>query len=167
MKKTLPILWLTGNTGAGKTTLARGIERHCNSLLPNHHPLARRVIVLDGDDMRASISKDLQFSPEERNANNLRIATLARVFQARGFLVVVAVIAPFAWIRKDVDTLCNPIWIYVSRHAPDRTDAPYEIPASPSFHIDNAVLTKVEALTMLLDSTEALTGIAATVEVNV
>lgn len=137
MSHMFPILWLTGNSGAGKTTLAHGLERYVNEELSTEHPHARRLIVLDGDDMRATISTDATLSAEDRRKHNLRVARLAAHLQSRGFLVVVAVIAPFTSVREEIDGLCHPLWVYVKRSGLTALDRPYEAPAHPALTIDD------------------------------
>lgn len=84
------IIWITGDRGAGKTTLAKQMR----DLMPG-------TIILDGDEMRASISVGLGFSDEDRLENNLRIARLARILEAQGFPVLVATICPER-VRQEV-----------------------------------------------------------------
>lgn len=148
-----PIFWLTGNTGAGKTTLAEGLESYLNGELSADHPLARRCIVLDGDDMRATISLGATLSAEDRRQHNLRVARLAEHLQSRGFFVVVAVIAPFATVREEIESLCDPVWVYVKRvdtqPHPSMGAAPYEIPKQPDFLIDHDHLSIAEAKDVL------------------
>lgn len=149
MSRHFPILWLTGNTGAGKTTLATGLERYVNEELSVDHSHARRLIVLDGDDMRATISTDATLSPEDRKKHNLRVARLAAHLQSRGFLVVVAVIAPFAAVRADIDALCHPLWIYVRRSGLEADNKPYEAPENPTLVIDHDQLGITDAQSVL------------------
>ncbi len=140
MKQIFPILWLTGNTGAGKTTLAKGVQKFFNEQEDYDHPLARKILVLDGDEMRATISVGETLTPEDRRRHNLRVARLAGLLQSQGFQVIVSVIAPFAKVREEVSEICHPQWIYIKRsglHAPDR---PYEAPSNPALVIDNDVL---------------------------
>jgi|CXWL01.1.fsa_nt_gi adenylylsulfate kinase len=132
-----PIIWITGNMNAGKTTLAKGIEHEYNESINPIFPLARRVVVLDGDEMRSSISLQETLSADDRRKHNLRVARLARVLQSHGFFVVVAVIAPFRSVRAEIDALCEPVWVYVKRSLPEHVDRPYEIPESPACIIDN------------------------------
>lgn len=148
MTARFPILWLTGNTGAGKTTLAVGLEEHVNEELEIDHPIARRCIVLDGDDMRATISLGATLSAEDRREHNLRVARLAEHLQSRGFFVVVAVIAPFATVREEVASLCNPVWVFVQRSNLEAADRPYETPLNPDFIINNDELSIEEAQTV-------------------
>jgi adenylylsulfate kinase-like enzyme len=153
-----PILWLTGNTGAGKTTLANGLEQHINEELSSDHPLARRCIVLDGDDMRATISTDETLTPEDRRKHNLRVARLAAHLQSRGFLVVVAVIAPFASVREEIASICDPVWIYIRRESDVHPDRPYEAPASPDVVIDHDQLDIAGAQAVLRAFVSGRTG---------
>lgn len=145
MKARFPILWLTGNTGAGKTTLAEAVEEYMNEAMPAEHPLARRCIVLDGDHMRATISVDETLSAEDRRRHNLRVARLAGHLRDRGFLVIVAVIAPFASVRKEIDAECSPVWIYVKRSDLAADNKPYEEPSDAAMVIDNDVLDAASA----------------------
>lgn len=116
------ILWLTGNSGAGKTTLARFLCRH------DH-----RRLMLDGDEMRASISVGAGFSKEDREEHNLRVARLAAVLEKQGFVVIVSVIAPFASTRAKIDGLIHPVWVYIERNLPADPNKPYEPPGGVPF----------------------------------
>lgn len=76
------IIWITGDRGKGKTTLAKEL---CSKM---------GAINLDGDEMRSSISTDLGFSDTDRFENNIRIAKLAKILESQGFDVVVSTICP-------------------------------------------------------------------------
>lgn len=85
------IFWIFGEQMAGKTTLGKFMAKRMNGIL------------LDGDAMRNSISKDLGFSDEDRFENNLRIARLAKELESQGFVVIVATILPdIEGLRKEV-----------------------------------------------------------------
>ena len=135
-----PVIWLTGNTGAGKSTLAFAMRELFNSRAPLDHPLSRRIIVLDGDEMRASISVDEGLSPEDRRRHNLRVARLAKLLHEAGNLVIVAVIAPFERVRSETNAICSPLWVYIKRSGLEAHDRPYEPPVSPDAIIDNDTL---------------------------
>ena len=113
------ILWITGNSGAGKTTIARLFS-------------GTNIVHLDGDEMRKSMNIDLGLSMEDRRENNLRIARLARALESQGFFVVVSVIAPTEQIRKEVKAITNCVFMYVPFEGDDKVDGkPYEKPISP------------------------------------
>jgi adenylylsulfate kinase len=91
------IVWLTGFSGAGKTTLGMGLTRklyESNFL----------VYMLDGDQVRQGLNSDLDFSSKDRNENIRRIGEVAKLFADAGFLTVVAFISPFREGRDSVRT---------------------------------------------------------------
>lgn len=145
MKPLLPVLWLTGNCGAGKTTLAFGMREYFNERADASHPLYRRVVVLDGDEMRATISLNEGLSAADRRTHNLRVARLAKLLADSGHLVIVAVIAPFTSVREEVSAVCDPCWVYVKRSGLDAPDRPYEPPAEPHLLVDNDDLDAASA----------------------
>jgi len=113
-----PIIWLTGQSGAGKTTLAQALKTELNA------------VILDGDEMRESISLNAGFSEAERDEHNLRVARLALVL-AKQSTVVVSVIAPFAKTREKITEMLQPIWVYLDRKLPSTKTKPYEAPLHP------------------------------------
>jgi adenylylsulfate kinase-like enzyme len=115
-KPTHPIIWLTGQSGSGKTTLAKALK-----LLLEH------AVILDGDEMRASISSE-GFGPADRHAHNLRVARLAQVLSKQS-LVIVSVIAPFTQTRREIAQIIRPVWVFCSRlEQALGSDYPYEPP---------------------------------------
>jgi adenylyl-sulfate kinase len=88
-------LWLTGLSGAGKTTLA---ER----LVPELRARGTRVEVLDGDEVRTNLSKGLGFSKEDRDTNIRRIGYVSRLLARNGVGVVTAAISPYRAVREEV-----------------------------------------------------------------
>jgi cytidyltransferase-like protein len=111
-----PVIWLTGQSGSGKTTLAAAVKARLSG-----------VVVLDGDDMRESISPE-GFSHEDRHAHNLRVARLAQVL-SRQSPVIVSVIAPFRETRRQIDQIISPLWV-LCRRSEQKAGAefPYELP---------------------------------------
>lgn len=81
-------IWLTGLPSAGKTTLAGAL---CDRLRLE----GRRVEVLDGDVVRATISKDLGFSREDRAANVRRVGSVAHLLSRNGVVVICALVSPY------------------------------------------------------------------------
>lgn len=123
-KPTKPIIWLTGQSGAGKSTLA--------------HALSEKIgaTILDGDEMRDTISKGLGFSKEDREIHNLRVARLAKALSKQA-TVVVSVIAPFEDARQKIDQIIKPLWVHVKRKLPADKNKPYEVPNNPHLSVDS------------------------------
>ena len=88
-------LWLTGLPGAGKSTLARRVR---DELAARGRP----VELLDGDEVRATLSKDLGYSRSDREAHVERIAYVARLLSRNGIAVIVAAIAPYRELRQRI-----------------------------------------------------------------
>ncbi|WP_263385231.1 adenylyl-sulfate kinase [Granulicella arctica] len=87
------IIWFTGLSGAGKTTLCRCIAQTLSS-----HRL--KNVLLDGDEIRATISSDLGFTRTDREENMCRLAALASFHALQGVIVLVAAIAPYRGLRE-------------------------------------------------------------------
>lgn len=91
------ILWFTGLSGAGKSTVA-------NALAPALRKLGKRVEILDGDEVRLNLSKGLGFSREDRDTNIQRIGYVAHLLQRNGVIVITAAISPYRstrdWVRE-------------------------------------------------------------------
>lgn len=106
------ILWITGNMGAGKTTLAL--------------PLAERMgaVLLDGDLVRAAV-RDWDMTEEGRRRQVDRVASLAFMLSEQGFPVVVSVIAPYLDQRRELSEAGVVFWYMPGGHVPD-ADHPYE-----------------------------------------
>lgn len=85
------VIWLTGLSGAGKSTIASHLER---ALIQKNV----QTFIIDGDVLRASSGHDLSFSKEDRSQNVMRAINLAQKKLAQGFTVIVAMISPF---KKD------------------------------------------------------------------
>lgn len=117
-EKKHPIYWITGQSGAGKTTLAFALQKEIGG------------IVLDGDEMRESVSLGAGFSLEDREEHNLRVARLAKVL-SRQTMVIVSVIAPFESARAKVTALIDPVWIYLEKNLAPDAAKPYEVPKKP------------------------------------
>jgi sulfate adenylyltransferase len=87
------IIWLTGLSGAGKSTVARGLKDRLNG---------RAVEILDGDEVRENLSKGLGFSKEDRDTNIRRIGFVARLLARHGVFVITAAISPYEEARNEV-----------------------------------------------------------------
>ena len=164
---------LTGLTGAGKTTLARALERRL-------FDMGRAVTVLDGQTMRLGISRDLGFSAAERSENLRRSVEVARLFNEAGIVCIGAFVAPDEEVRqKAADRVGRDRFLVVHLSAPvevcrtrdtdgqyPRADAgelanfpgvsaPYEPPVAPDLVLPThewTVATCVDALVRLLEA---------------
>ena len=81
------VLWFTGLSGSGKSTLANALDEKLNS---NNY----NTYILDGDNVRMGLNKDLGFSPEDRKENIRRISEVAKLFADSGKVVMTAFISP-------------------------------------------------------------------------
>ena len=87
------VIWMTGLSGSGKSTIAKEVERKLFSKDFN-------VFVLDGDNLRMGLNRGLSFSPEDRTENIRRTAEVAKLFTDAGFIVIVSLISPYRSERK-------------------------------------------------------------------
>lgn len=110
----MTVTWIYGRSKSGKSKLARKVSKSENAIL------------LDGDQMRATICKDLGFTAEDRRENNLRIARLARLLDSQDFNVVVATICPYISLRQEVREITGCRFIYLEGGI-DREDPPFEV----------------------------------------
>ena len=161
------IIWLTGLSGAGKSTIA--IEAEYQLFLKGY-----QVNVLDGDNIRFGLSADLGFSPEDRTENIRRIGEVAKLFAEAGILVITAFISPYkqdrdriraiagdifheVFIEADLEICENrdPKGLYVKARNGEISDftgisAPYEKPRNPELIIDTGEQGIGESTTKLL-----------------
>ncbi|MBW4622846.1 MAG: adenylyl-sulfate kinase [Cyanosarcina radialis HA8281-LM2] len=102
------ILWLTGLSGSGKTTIAKGIGQELQAR-------SCMVEVLDGDVVRTNLSKGLGFSREDRNTNIRRIGFVAHLLSRNGVIAIVAAISPYRAARDEVRNMAGKfIEVYVN-----------------------------------------------------
>ncbi|MGV1005750.1 MAG: adenylyl-sulfate kinase [Candidatus Nanopelagicales bacterium] len=95
------VLWLTGLSGSGKSTIADAAERTL-------HAQGVRTFVLDGDNVRHGLNKDLGFTPADRAENVRRVAEVARLMVEAGVVVFVALVSPFRGDRRAARELFAP-----------------------------------------------------------
>lgn len=111
----MAVIWIFGNSGAGKTTLARALRTQYS------------FVHLDGNELREVWQ--LGFSREDRYEQNLRTARLAALLEGQGYAVVVTLICPYEDLRQQIDAICRPAWFYLpGGHAPT-DDYPFEVPS--------------------------------------
>lgn len=137
------VIWFTGNMGSGKSSLAYLLQERLNA------------IILDGDEMRKSISTQATFSREDRNEHNLRVARLAAVLHNQGHNVIVSVIAPFQKTRDKIAQICDPYWIYIKGGEKGK-DKPYEAPSKPDITIDPSTESLLESMETIVKTVGGL-----------
>jgi bifunctional enzyme CysN/CysC len=153
------VLWLTGLSGAGKTTIADLVEQRL-------HAEGVHTCVLDGDNVRHGLSRDLGFSDDDRTENMRRVAEVAKLMTASGLVVIVSFISPFRSERERARGLFEPgefVEVFVDAPlavAEERDpkglyrkaragelcgftgiDGVYEAPEHPDVHVDSARLS--------------------------
>ena len=153
------VLWFTGLSGAGKSTIAYSLEEAL-------HKKGCRTFVLDGDNIRHGLSSDLRFSVHDQSENLRRIGEVTKLFFESGSIVLVSVISPFKKDREKVRKLINsdnfyeiyvncPIQVCERRDTKGLyklarsgkiknligLDSPYEEPTEPELTINTDQLT--------------------------
>ena len=112
----MPITWIVGNTGAGKTTLARKLMHG-----------DRFAILLDGDVMR-TIWTDLGFTKEDRFEQSLRVARLAKELDSQGYNIYIAVICAYKELRGMVKKITRCRFIYLDGGEIPNDEYVFEVP---------------------------------------
>ncbi len=163
------VIWLTGLSGSGKTTIAKGIERE----------LYKRGFicqVLDGDNIRAGINNNLGFSIEDRLENIRRISEVSKLFIHCGIITINSFISPTEKIRKmAVDIIGRENFIGVFINAPvsvceqrdvkglykkarageiknfTGVNAPYEPPENPDIEVNTGRLSAADSVQKIID----------------
>lgn len=163
------MVWFTGLSGSGKSTVALGVERE----LASRGILCR---ILDGDNIRAGINSNLGFSEEDRRENIRRIAEIGKLFVETGIVTLACFVSPTEEIRQlargiigDNDFfevfVSTPIeecerrdvkGLYARARRGEVKDftgisAPFEIPKSPALSIDTSVLPLEESVKKVVD----------------
>src|SRR6516225_8561163 len=163
------VLWLTGLSGSGKSTIATELERELFNL-------GRHVYVLDGDNIRHGLCSDLGFSPKDRTENIRRIGEVAKLFGDAGVICVTAFISPYRadrdLVRKiiprdrfievfvnaplDVCEQRDPKGLYAKARAKEIKEftgisAPYESPLKPEIELRTDQLTVAESVARMVE----------------
>ena len=163
------VIWLTGLSGSGKSTIARELERELFNM-------DKQAYVLDGDNIRHGLNSDLGFSPKDRKENIRRVGEVAKLFSDAGVICVTAFISPYREDRQLVRQMLEPgrfVEVYVNAslavceqrdvkglYAKARANelkeftgvsAPYEAPAEPELELRTGELSPAECVTRILD----------------
>ena len=104
------VIWFTGLSGSGKSTVANATEKVL-------HDMGLQTYILDGDNVRMGLNKDLGFSPEDRTENIRRITEVAKLFADSGSIILTAFISPYREDRdkaREIISTDNFIEVFVS-----------------------------------------------------
>ena len=162
------LIWFTGLSGSGKSTIANALELEL-------HQLGVKTYTLDGDNIRNGINSDLTFSPEHRTENIRRIAEVANLMIDAGLVVLAAFVSPYKKDRENIKSIVKDVnfvevYINTSIEECERRDvkglykkarageiknmtgisAPYEVPEHPDIEIkteEEPVKSSVRKLT--------------------
>ena len=162
------VVWLTGLSGSGKSTIANALERQLARM--NRH-----TFLLDGDNVRHGLNKDLGFTEADRVENIRRVGEVAKLMTDAGLIVITAFISPFRAERDMVRAMMQPgefLEVFVDTdlsvaeqrdvkglYAKARAgqlknftgiDSPYEAPLNPELRIDTSALTPDQAAALIL-----------------
>jgi bifunctional enzyme CysN/CysC len=163
------VLWLTGLSGAGKSTIANLVEKKL-------FRMNRHTFLLDGDNVRHGLNKDLGFTEADRVENIRRVGEVARLMTDAGLIVITAFISPFRAERQLVREMMapgefveihvdTPLGVAESRDVKGLykkarrgllknftgIDSPYEAPEAPEIRIDTTQLSPEEAAQLIVD----------------
>ena len=169
LKQHAKVIWMTGLSGAGKTTIAT----HLANELFNRGYL---TYVLDGDNVRAGINRNLSFSEEDRTENIRRIAEISKLFLDCGIITINCFISPTDNIRNMARSIIGPDnFIEIFVNAPFKVcesrdikglyakarrgeikeftgiDSPFEEPKNPDIEVRTDLLTIEESINKILD----------------
>jgi bifunctional enzyme CysN/CysC len=163
------LLWFTGLSGAGKSTIANLVEKKLAAL-------GRHTFLLDGDNIRHGLNRDLGFTETDRIENIRRVGEVARLMTDAGLIVLSAFISPFRAERHMVRRMVpdgeffeifvdTPLaeaerrdtkGLYAKARAGDLKnftgiDSPYEIPEAPEIHIDTTKMSAEQAADLIVE----------------
>ena len=168
------VLWLTGLSGAGKSTIANRVEKRLTAQ-------GRHTYLLDGDNVRHGLNKDLGFTAQDRVENIRRVAEVSRLMVDAGLIVLVSFISPFRSERRMARDLFAPgefLEVFVDTPLAEAErrdvkglykkarrgelknftgiDSPYEQPENPEIRIDTTSLSPDDAAERIMAYLEAI-----------
>jgi bifunctional enzyme CysN/CysC len=167
--QTPAVLWFTGLSGAGKSTIANLVEKKL-------HRMNRHTFLLDGDNVRHGLNRDLGFTEADRIENIRRVGEVAKLMTDAGLIVITAFISPFRAEREMVRAMLPEgefLEIHIDTPLADAEardvkglyrkaragqlknftgiDSPYEPPENPEVRIDTTMLTPDEAADLIIE----------------
>ena len=166
--QTTKTVWFTGLSGSGKSTLANELEKRLVAM-------GKHTMLLDGDNIRMGLNKNLGFTETDRVENIRRIAEVAKLMNDAGLIVLTAFISPYERDRENARQIIGEDFFEVYVSTPieecERRDvkglyrkarngeipnftgvsSPYEKPVSPDLEIDTEVMSIEDAVTLIVD----------------
>jgi bifunctional enzyme CysN/CysC len=168
--QTPAVLWFTGLSGSGKSTIANLVEKKL-------HRMNRHTFLLDGDNVRHGLNKDLGFTEADRIENIRRVGEVSKLMAEAGLIVITAFISPFQADREMVRSMLpegefvevfidTPLKVAEARDVKGLykkaragelknftgIDSPYEAPRNPEIRIDTTRLSPEEAANLIVDT---------------
>lgn len=163
------MVWFTGLSGSGKSTIAMGVEREL-------HKRGILCRILDGDDIRAGINSNLGFSAEDRMENIRRIAEIGKLFVQTGIVTLACFVSPTNDVRRLARDIIGEedfkeVYVSTPLEECERRDvkglyararkgevkeftgisAPFEVPENPTLEIDTSCLSLEESVRRVVD----------------
>lgn len=163
------IIWFTGLSGSGKSTIANELEKIL-------HQLSIRTFILDGDNVRHGLNKDLAFSDEDRKENIRRVGEVAKLFIDSGAMTLATFISPFREERDSIRQMVKSnefieIYVKCSLDVCEKRDikglykkarnglikkftgidSPYEAPDNPDLVVDSTTMTVEESVNLIIN----------------
>jgi len=167
-----PVIWLTGIPGSGKTTIALELGKY-------YEQKGLPIEILDGDEIRKTLSKDLGFSPEDRKEHNRRVIFIAQILAKNGVTTIIPLISPYretrnfarkeiqnfveVWVKASVDECIkrDPKGLYKKALAGEIKNltglqAPYEEPQNAELVLDTEKQTVEESIEQIISTVKKL-----------
>ena len=161
-------IWMSGLSGAGKSTIANALEKRL-------YAMGKKTMLLDGDNVRMGLNSNLGFSDEDRIENIRRIAEVAKLMNDAGLIVITAFISPYRQDRRNAKKIIGEgfreVYVSTSIAECEKRDvkglyakarkgeiqnftgisAPFEVPEHPALALDTSKLSLEESVNRLLE----------------
>ena len=166
-------IWMSGLSGAGKSTIANALEKRL-------YAMGKKTMILDGDNVRMGLNNNLGFSDEDRIENIRRIAEVAKLMNDAGLIVITAFISPYRQDRRNAKKIIGEdfreVYVSTSMEECEKRDvkglykaaiegkiacftgisSPYEVPENPDVTIDTEKMGVEECVDQILRQLQPL-----------
>lgn len=166
-------IWMSGLSGAGKSTIANALEKRL-------YAMGKKTMILDGDNVRMGLNNNLGFSDEDRIENIRRIAEVAKLMNDAGLIVITAFISPYRQDRRNAKKIIGrdfrEVYVSTSIEECEKRDvkglykaaregkiayftgisSPYEVPENPDVTIDTEKMGVEECVDQILRQLQPL-----------